>query len=384
MRIAYIHDDRKIYTGAHHINELIICKLREFGAYVKNFYPRTRLIDGTHHDLKGVSNILFFYSLLEQKKEILKYDLIQGTTFTPITFLAFNIPVITHFGSTTIGILESIPMTKDLDRKSRNIFYKLKRDKIINEINLRSRKPLIDVSNIQFFTAKKSTKVIAASKIVKNELIKYGNVPPNNILVIHNAIEDYWFEKPLSNLNKPKLLFLGRIGNNAFTWKTKGLDRLINIYQEFPNLYKVSIIMTKNKKIAPWINKQITNHKSIVNLQKEKIYEIIHSYRGSVSLLTSRYEGFSLSLVETMSQGLIPISFPVGVAPEIIVNGKNGYLVNSTKEACFRIKEIMKNEQLRGELSYSAYRTSLQFKADILAKKLVSLYKSIISNKKST
>jgi len=63
MRIAYIHDDRKIYTGAHHINELIICKLREFGAYVKNFYPRTRLIDGTHHDLKGVSNILFFYSL---------------------------------------------------------------------------------------------------------------------------------------------------------------------------------------------------------------------------------------------------------------------------------------------------------------------------------
>ena len=85
-----------------------------------------------------------------------------------------------------------------------------------------------------------------------------------------------------------------------------------------------------------------------------------------------------------MSQGLIPISFPVGVAPEIIVNGKNGYLVNNTKEACFRIREIMKNDQLRNQLSYSAYQTSLQFKADILAKKLVSLYKSIISNKKST
>ena len=91
MRIAYIHDENKIHTGADHITELIIKKLRENHIFVKNVYPKTRLIDYSYSiELKGVSNILFFYSLLEQKDEILKYDLIQGTTFTPITFLSFN------------------------------------------------------------------------------------------------------------------------------------------------------------------------------------------------------------------------------------------------------------------------------------------------------
>lgn len=378
MKIAYIHDDKRIHTGAHHINELIINKLKEFDVYVKNVYPKTRLIDSKNHNLKGVSNILFFYSLLEQKKEILKYDLIQGTTFTPITYLPFDIPVITHFGSTTMGILLSTPKTNHLKSKFQNIFNQLKKDNVLKSLNLKSRKSLWDISDIQFFVASKSTKVIAASKKVKDELVKYGKVAKNNIVVLHNAIEDYWFESSLAPLDKVRLVFLGRIGNSAFTFKIKGLDRLIYIYNKFPDLNKVSIALTPNLKIENWINKNVPNHMSKFNLTRDKIHEIIHSYRGNISLLTSRYEGFSLSLIETMSQGLIPIAFPVGIAPEIIVNGKNGYLVNTTQEAVLRINEILKDSELRKKLSVGAYKTSLQFKADILARKLVTLYKTIL------
>ena len=235
-----------------------------------------------------------------------------------------------------------------------------------------------DISDIQFFVGSKSTKVIAASKKVKEELVKYGKVAKNNIVILHNAIEDYWFESSLAPLDKVKLVFLGRIGNSAFTFKIKGLDRLIYIYNKFPDLNKVSIALTPNVNIAPWLNKNVPNHISKFNLNRDKIHEIIHSYRGNISLLTSRYEGFSLSLIETMSQGLIPIAFPVGIAPEIIVNGKNGYLVNTTQEAVSRINEILKDNELRKRLSVGAYKTSLQFKADILARKLVALYKTIL------
>jgi len=100
MKIAFIHNDKKLGTGAHYINELMAIKLRERGVEVKNFYPRTSLIDPPIH-LKGFSNILFFYSLLEKKNEIMRFNLIQGTTYTPLPFLAFNIPVVSHFGSTT-------------------------------------------------------------------------------------------------------------------------------------------------------------------------------------------------------------------------------------------------------------------------------------------
>jgi hypothetical protein len=68
MKIAFIHHDKKISTGAHYINDLIKIKLRERGVKVRNFYPKAPLIDSPHH-LRGLKNILFFYSLLENKEE---------------------------------------------------------------------------------------------------------------------------------------------------------------------------------------------------------------------------------------------------------------------------------------------------------------------------
>lgn len=377
MKIVYIHDDKKINTGAHHINDLMVNKLREHGVIVKNVYPKADLIDTSRVGLKGVANILFFYSLLEQKKEILKYDLIQGTTYTPITFLPFNIPVVTHFGSTTQGFLHSVPETKHISRDLLDIWQKLKQDKVISELDLKTKKPLLDIADIEFFAASKSNKVIATSKVVKNDLMAYGQVQASNIRVIHNAIEDYWFGTPTTTLGKPKLFFLGRIGNDVFTWKLKGVDRLIKIYQGFPDLEKVSIMMTVNKKIGPWLNDHVPHHKYLFNFPKDKIHNILQPNRGSIFLLTSRYEGFSLSLIEAMSQGLIPIAFPVGVAPEIVVNGKNGFVVKNTKEACRKIEQILDNGKLRSDMSTAAHLTSLKFKANILANKLVSLYQQI-------
>ncbi len=378
MKIAYIHDDKKINTGAHHINNLMVNKLREHGVMVKNVYPKVDLIDTSRINLKGVANILFFYSLLEQKKEILKYDLIQGTTYTPITFLPFKIPVVTHFGSTTQGFLQAVPKTKHIEKNFLDIWKRLKNNQVISELDLKTKKPLLDIADIEFFAASKANKIIATSKIVKNDLIKYGQIPSNKICVIHNAIEDYWFDAPLAVMGKPKLIFLGRIGNDIFTWKLKGVDRLISIYENFPDLEKVSIVMTINKKICTWLNNHIPSHKYLYNFPKDKIRNVLQPYRGSIFLLTSRYEGFSLSLIEAMSQGLIPIAFPVGVAPEIIIDGKNGFLVSSVKEANKRIKEILDNDDLRAEMSLAAYNTSLKFRADILAKKLVNLYQQII------
>src|SRR3989338_7757978 len=64
MRIAFIHNEKKIGTGAHFINDLMMKRLRDTGVRVKNFYPKNPLLDAPVH-LKGLANILFFYSLLE-------------------------------------------------------------------------------------------------------------------------------------------------------------------------------------------------------------------------------------------------------------------------------------------------------------------------------
>ncbi len=379
MKIAFIHHDKKIGTGAHFINDLMASRLREVGVRVKSFYPKNPLLDAPLH-LKGVSNVLFFYSLLEHKDEILKYDLIQGTTYTPLAFLPFSIPVVSHFGSTSWGFLKAVPLAKDLEPSLRNVWLDLRKDGAIRELNVRTRKPLKDVAEIEKLVALRAEAVIATSEIVKEDLLGVG-VPVERIHVIPNAIEDYWFKHHAVFADKPSLVFLGRIGADAFTLKLKGLDRLIDYYRRFPSVEKHTIGMTTNKALVAWCDTHIQHHHFHANLKKERIPELLSNKAGGILLITSRYEGFSLSLIEGMSQGLIPVTYPVGIAPEIIQNGKNGFLVHSQQEGRKAIEYILQlTKKERGMLAEAARETARRFDSKTISKRLLSVYKQTIAS----
>ncbi len=379
MKIAFIHNEKRLGTGAHYINDLMALKLRESGVDIKNFYPRTTLIETPIH-LGGLKSILFFYSLLEHRKEILKFNIIQGTTYTALPFLAYPIPVVSHFGSTTRGFLSATPTAANLENGGKKIWYKLKKEDVITELNIKTRRPLRDIADIEEYVASRATAVIATSEHVKKELLISG-VKEDNIHLIHNAIEDYWLE-PLSQefASEPSLIFLGRLGSDAFTLKLKGVDRLIGLYQKFPGVQKYTFCMTTNKKLIEWLRVKITHHTVFANTRKDKLPDMLRSLRGGILFIPSRYEGFSLSLIEGMSQGLVPIVYPVGVAPEIIRNGENGFLVSSQAEVVEKTQQLLTDTDLRKRLSEKASETAQQFSSKIIAQKLMKLYASIIQS----
>ena len=380
MKIAFIHQDKKLKTGAGCINSLISCKLKDGGVEMIHFYPKVKLLDAPHH-MKGFNNILFFFSLLEHRNKVLGCDIIQGTTYTPIAFLPFSTPIVSHFGSTTSGFIHATPRTNQTEPKLRKIWNELKQAKIINELNIKTRRPLRDIADIENLVAKRVTAIVATSEIIKNDLINSG-IDKTKIHVVHNAIEDFWFENsPTKTTPTPFLIYLGRIGQDVFTLKLKGLDRLIHAYRAFRDVPKLSILMTSNKNISSWLRSSIPLHTVHANLYKPEIKEKLNALCGSIMLVTSRYEGFCLSMVEGMSQGLIPVAFPVGVAPEIIKNGVNGFLVNSEREMTEKIQFILDNHTLRKKLSAGALESSMQFKSEHMTTKLMTIYKEIIANK---
>lgn len=380
MKVAFIHNDKKIGTGAHHINELMSSKLKEHGVSVKNFYPKTSLLEAPSH-LKGLANILFFYSLLEHKNEVQKYDLVQGTTYSPLPFLAFDIPVISHFGSTTRGFLAATPLAVNMEKELQKIWYNLRAQGVLSEVNVKSRRPMRDIADIEQYVASRAQAVIATSKNVYNELIDDG-IDANKIEVIHNAIEDYWFDKGLNpEMDEPHIVFLGRIGRDAFTLKLKGFDRLVHLYSRFRNTPKTAIYMSTHPKLKDWMKENLSQYRSFVNLRKDLIPNVLNPMRGSVLFLPSRYEGFSLSLIEGMSQGLIPVAYPVGVVPEIIKDGENGFIVHSQQEAIARTHEILSNKEAREYMSREAHATALQFSGERLAGELTSFYKRILNDR---
>jgi glycosyltransferase involved in cell wall biosynthesis len=379
MKIAFIHNEKKIGTGAHFINDLMATRLRESGVSVKNFYPKNPLLDAPLH-LKGISNILFFYSLLEHKDEILKCDLIQGTTYTPLAFLPFPIPVVSHFGSTSWGFLKAVPFAKDMEPALREIWVNLREQGAIKELNVRTRRPLKDVAEVEKLVALRADAVIATSEIVRNDLLETG-IAPDRVYVVPNAIEDYWFgPKATFVKDQPSLVFLGRIGADAFTLKLKGIDRLFDWYLQFSSLPKRTIGITTNTELVDWCQEHIPNHQFHANTEKQQIPNLLKGEAGSILLITSRYEGFSLSLIEGMSQGLIPVSYPVGIAPEIIRNGQNGFLVHSQAEGKKAIQHIIhlpKGERHR--LAVAAQDTARAFSSKMISKRLIEVYKKTLS-----
>ncbi|HEY4489971.1 MAG TPA: glycosyltransferase family 4 protein [Candidatus Paceibacterota bacterium] len=373
MKVAFIHNEKKIGTGAHYINDLMASKLNEDGVEIKNFYPRTSLVDTPAH-LGGIKSILFFYSLLERRKEILKFNIIQGTTYTPLPFLAYPVPVVSHFGSTTRGFLNATPMANNLEKVTRKFWYILKKHGAITELNVKTRRPLRDIADIEEYVASRATAVIATSENVKRELLA-AKIPEGNIHLIHNAIEDYWFDTPSQELvDNPSIVFLGRLGSDAFTLKLKGVDRLLHLYQQFPDIQKLTFCISTNKPLLSWLRSEIANHTVFSNVEKDKLPSLLNPLRGSILFIPSRYEGFSLSLIEGMSQGLVPIVYPVGVAPEIIRNGENGFIVSSQAEAIEKTKLLIRDKDFRKSLSSEAMKTAKQFSSNIIAQKLVDLY----------
>ncbi len=211
--ILFIHTEKKFKTGAHYINETIIESLEQSGYEVDKLYPEES-IDLLSKELAGIANILFFHSLIKRQDTNKHYDIIQGTTYTPLAFIGAGIPIISHFGSTTAGFLAAVPSANALKKEHPELATILQELHVAGIISpsIDPLKPLKDISKIEIYVAKKSDAVIATSEKVRLELIKH-DVPRNKIHLIHNAIEDYWFVNTRRSQVKEMahLVYLGRL-----------------------------------------------------------------------------------------------------------------------------------------------------------------------------
>lgn len=91
-------------------------------------------------------------------------------------------------------------------------------------------------------------------------------------------------------------------------------------------------------------------------------------------------EGISNSILESMSAGLPVIATDGGGTPEIIENGKSGFIVAPTdsEAAAIKLRELYENENLRKEIGNNAKeRIQENFTLDIMTEKYVKFYESL-------
>jgi glycosyltransferase involved in cell wall biosynthesis len=162
----------------------------------------------------------------------------------------------------------------------------------------------------------------------------------------------------------------------------KGLDFLVNalaeIIKDFP--YYHHIILGDGpirNKLTLLIEER--GIKKNVHLLGYKSNSEIHNYLHSSDLfiLTSKYESFSIAIIEAMAHGLPIIATNVGYLKNLIEYSNAGLLINygSVDELVIKIKTLLVDKKLRNELGVNGKKFAQKLTWENAAIALESLYK---------
>jgi glycosyltransferase involved in cell wall biosynthesis len=223
--------------------------------------------------------------------------------------------------------------------------------------------------------------IVAVSEGIRDNLVEEFNAPADKIKVICNPIDfkritELWTispEHPFFEERAPVVVAAGRLVSQ------KGFDILIKAFCMVLSEMDVRLIILGEGSEAESLKKLsedrgITSKVSFVGFQKNP-YNFLS--RADLFVLSSRYEGLPMVMLEAMACGIPVVSTNCRSGPrEILQNGRCGLLVpvgdvNALSEAIVR---LLKDRELRGNLS----RLARERAKDFSLSKIVRKYEEMI------
>ena len=214
--------------------------------------------------------------------------------------------------------------------------------------------------------------------------------PREKVALIYNGLDVYkmeylpkeearlkLYEKAVRQAGK---VFQGKtiIGTVANFYPTKGLKYLIEAAEYFKNKDDVIFIVIGDGQERKDLELLITNyqlqHKVLLLGQIPDAYKLLTAF--DIFVLSSVKEGFPWAVIEAMAAKLPVIATKVGALPEIIENGKNGFIVEPTRpeKIAEKIQDLLNSERLRQELGIQAHQTVLfKFTLDKMVQQIEDL-----------
>lgn len=205
--------------------------------------------------------------------------------------------------------------------------------------------------------ARYSDYIVTLTEQDKNQYLENLNVK-TKIDFIYNPTP---YPNAIKSECKTKIaIAVGRLTN------IKGFDKLLNIWSEIEKKdseWKLFIIGSGEDK------EKLLKQMELLKIKRAQIIEhtkSIEEYykKASIYLMTSRYEGLPMTLIEAQSFGIPIISYDIKTGPrDIVVNSKNGYLIENDNEVEFVNKFIeISNDPLKiQEFSKNSYEDSKRF-----------------------
>jgi glycosyltransferase involved in cell wall biosynthesis len=173
--------------------------------------------------------------------------------------------------------------------------------------------------------------IFVASSFTKKTLEEYaGNLP--EIKVIPYGFPEVKQKKEYQSLvnRKLKILFIGGLSQR------KGLSYLFKAVEEMKNEVQLTVVGHKAVTNCEALNLALEKHKWIPSLSHDQVLACMRAH--DIFVFPSLFEGFGLVITEAMSQGLPVITTDRTAGPDLIRDGKDGWIVPAASSIA--IKEV--------------------------------------------
>jgi len=234
----------------------------------------------------------------------------------------------------------------------------------------------------------RSKKLIAVSDFTKRELMQYYNVNEGMISVIHNGVDVDKF-KPAGDKIKAKtdmgfnpedevILSVGRL------YARKGLFTLIESMASVTRKFKNAKLIIAGKGLSNEM-KKLVSYATKLGVKENIVFtgyfpdkKLPKLYQAAdIFAFSTFYENLPFAVLEALSTGLPVVTTNVGGIPEMIEDGKNGFLVEPSNSQALadRIVYYLDHPAIGSEMGCLA-RENIETHFDwrLIVKKVVKAY----------
>lgn len=214
---------------------------------------------------------------------------------------------------------------------------------------------------------------IAVSNFNRKQLIEQG-IKKDKITVIYNGINEFFSKRKINNNNK-RILNVICIARLA---PQKGIFTLLKAAKKLEGIVFFQIV--GDGELRDEIDSFVSDN-NIKNVELKGFHKDIEPFlqRSDFFILTSIWEGLPISIIEAMSCSLPVIASNVGGIPELVIDGKGGFLCQPNDIDCFveKILYLKDNPHLRKEFGdFNRKRFEDNFTVEQMMYKLEKLYEA--------
>ena len=237
------------------------------------------------------------------------------------------------------------------------------------------------------FSINNSNKTTAVSESLKQDTLKLFDIQ-KEIDVIPNFI--CYNEYQLPNNEKYKKRFAPNhefiITHVSNFRKVKRIEDVVKIFENLSNQLNCKLILVgdgpERHKIEHQCREKFKADQVIFLGNLKSTIEVLNI--SDLFLLPSEKESFGLAALEAMASGVPVISTISGGIPEVIENGKNGYLskIGDTDDMANNAMKILSTKETHQQFKENAQKRAQSFDIEIILPRYEELYKDAIESSK--